>query len=106
MRTHVQRYNWVRDASGKQLFDVGILDDGTLHNPNGYPDDIVRSSVLAANQRRHDRASAAAKKAAKTRAARRERDVYRTAEKIVGGHQIGPRNKCAICRKGLGAPET
>jgi hypothetical protein len=30
------RYKWVKHE-GVRLYDVGILADGSLHNPNGYP---------------------------------------------------------------------
>ena len=55
------RYNSVRHEGGR-LFNVGILADGSLYNPNGYPADVVRAAVLAADIRRHERASQAAKK--------------------------------------------
>ncbi|MGA8654376.1 MAG: hypothetical protein WB677_27810, partial [Xanthobacteraceae bacterium] len=67
------------NEGGGMLFDVGILDDGTLHNPKGYPDDQVRAAVLAAEARRrerqHERRSAGAKKAAITRARRKEKRI-------------------------------
>ena len=50
----MSKYNWVRH-NGEKLFDVGILPDGTLHNPRGYPDEDVRSAVLAADARRRER---------------------------------------------------
>jgi hypothetical protein len=34
-----------------RLCDAGILPDGTLHNPGGYPDDIVRAAVHAEGER-------------------------------------------------------
>ena len=57
------RYKWV-NHEGERLYEVGILADGTLHNPRGYPDDVVRAAVLAADARKHERRSRAAKKAA------------------------------------------
>ena len=41
--TSMSRYRWVYHNEAK-LYDVGILPDGTLHNPRGYPDDDVRSA--------------------------------------------------------------
>jgi hypothetical protein len=38
-----------------------VYHDNARHNPNGYPEDIVRTAVLAADTRRHERRSAAAK---------------------------------------------
>jgi hypothetical protein len=100
-------YRWVYHHNGRdmeRLYDVGILADGTLHNPRGYPDDVVRAAVLAADERRHMRRSEAAKKAAVTRAERQRKLIYRIADRIVSGHDIGPRANCAICGKGLGDP--
>jgi hypothetical protein len=83
------------------LRNVGILADGTLHNPNGYPEDVVRSAVLAAIEREKKRMSDAAKKAAVTRAIRMERRVYEVDRKLGLGHKYGPRASCYICGKGL-----
>jgi hypothetical protein len=100
------KYKWVYGPDGKTLWSVGILSDGTLHNPNGYPDDVVRDAVLAANARWHERRRDAAKKAAVTRQRRQLRRVNETAQKIVTGHNIGPRSNCAICGRGLGDTES
>jgi hypothetical protein len=37
----MSRYRWVHYETGK-LFSVGIQSDGTLFNPNGYPEDVFR----------------------------------------------------------------
>ncbi len=96
---------WKRAWYGaKLLFNVGILDDGTLHNPNGYPDDIVRAAVLGAEARRHERRSESAKKAAETRRARRDRKVQQIAERARQGQGIGNRSHCYVCGKSLGDP--
>src|SRR5262245_24430514 len=98
--TRVSRWRSVRHGN-RQLFDVGIEADGSLYNPNGYPDDVVRAAVLAADERRHARRSAVAKLAAQTRRARTERRVYDVAKRIVAGHVFGPGYECAICGRGL-----
>jgi hypothetical protein len=84
------------------LRDVGILADGTLFNPNGYPEDVVRSAVLAAIEDGKKRRSDAAKKAGVTRAIRMKRRVYEVVQKLGLGHKYGPRASCYICGKGLG----
>jgi hypothetical protein len=91
--------------NGEQLFNVGILPDGRLYNPRGYPEDVVRAAVTAADARRHERRSHAAKKAAATCAVRKERLVHEIAKRYVAGEKIGPRNYCAICGKKLSASE-
>jgi hypothetical protein len=68
------KYRWIRHGD-QQLLHVGILADGTLHNPNGYPDDLVREAVLVADERRRARRSVSAKKAAETRRRRTEKKV-------------------------------
>ena len=35
-----------------RLWNVGINADGSLHNPHNYPEDLVRTAVLAANAQR------------------------------------------------------
>jgi hypothetical protein len=87
-----------------KYYSVGILDDGSLHNPNGYPEDVVRALVLAANARRHRRRSMAAKEAAATRARRQEQSIQQTAKRITESAKVGPRSNCVICGRGLGDP--
>ena len=101
----MSRYKWVRHEGGK-LYEVGILADGALYNPRGYPEDVVRAAVLAADQRRHERRSHAAQKAAGTRRGRQHNKVYAIARHIVGGRKIGPRSHCAVCGRGLDDPQS
>jgi hypothetical protein len=106
-QTPASKWKWVYHIHDRtKLYQVGILADGTLHNPNGYPEDVVRESVRAAYEKRHQRRSEAAQKAAVTRKKRQERKVYQTAERIVGGHKLGPRLRCVICNKGLADQES
>ena len=113
----MSKYRWVyqRDSAGKilsddagrdlKLNDVGIRDDGTIHNPNDYPEELVRKAVLAADAARHERHSQAAKKGAETRRARQKGRTSSAAERMLGGPKtFGPRITCAICGKGLGDP--
>ena len=93
-------YNWVTHE-GKKLFKIGILADGTLHNPNGYPDDVVRAAVLAADARKHDRRSRASKKAAATNSERRTLKVRIIARRLVVGQATGPASRCYVCRRKL-----
>src|SRR4051794_16892456 len=93
-------YKWVHHE-GRTLYDVGILPDVRLHNPRGYPDDKVRVAVPAADARRHERRSNAAKKAAVTRASRQEKKVQKVAERVAAGQGIGAQEWCYICGKSL-----
>jgi hypothetical protein len=85
-----------------RYYKVGLNGDGTLHNPNGYPEDIVLPLVMAAIEKRKKRRSESAKKAAQTRAIRLERKVYEVVQKLRLGHKYGPRTTCIICSTGLG----
>jgi hypothetical protein len=100
------KYKWVHGPNSERLYEVGILADGTLHNPRGYPDDVVREAALAANARRHARRSEAAKEAAKTRDERQERRVWQIAERVVKKQQTGPRRHCFVCGRGLADPQS
>jgi Family of unknown function (DUF6011) len=99
------KYKWVRSGVDT-LFAVGILADGSLHNPNGYPEDVVRTAVLAADARHHERRSAAAQKAGRTRLARQQMRVGEAAKRFVAGQGTGKRRTCWICGRGLGDPES
>jgi hypothetical protein len=93
-------YKWVFHGN-ERLYDVGIRKDGTLHNPRGYAEDVVRQAVIAADERAHKARSEAAKKAAQTRKERQGREVYRAAQAIIEGRNFQPRNSCRICGKGV-----
>jgi len=100
-------YKWVLHPGGSGVLrSVGILPDGTLHNPNGYPEDLVRAAVEAANERRRKKRSEAAAKAAATRAARRERKVAEVVAKLKAGGHLSPGDYCEICKKHLDDPES
>jgi hypothetical protein len=97
------RYKWVYHDDTK-LYEVGILADGTLHNPRGYPEDVVRAAVLAADARRHERRSKAAEKAGETRRRRQHLRTAAVARRILAGQGIGAQQRCAICGRGLDDP--
>jgi uncharacterized protein DUF6011 len=99
------KWVWVNDSHDR-LFDVGILADGSLYNPRGYPPEIVRNAVLKAIERQHEWQSQAAKKAAVTRARCRGKKIYAVIKKLQLGHKYGPANHCVICGKELGDPES
>ncbi|SRR5258707_4226800 len=105
MSQDTRRWKWVRHE-GVRLDDIGVNPDGSLHNPNGYPAGTVRAAVAAAEQRSHDRRSAAATKAAGTRRIRQEKRVYDAARRIASGEAVGPRRACLICGRGLDDPES
>jgi hypothetical protein len=91
---------------GVQYASVGINPDGTLHNPNGYPEDKVRAAITFACDRRHQRRSEAARKAAETRARRRERKVTEIVTLLRSGGRLTPAANCRICRRPVDDPES
>ena len=99
-------YRWIYTSDNKQkLRDVGILPDGTLHNPNNYPEDLVRETIASAERRRHERRSNAAKQAAITREKPKQLMVWKVARRLLRSEQIKPSPNCVICGKGLGDRE-
>lgn len=100
------RWKWIyhnaeRPDLRERLYDIGINADGTLHNPNGYPDADVRAAIAGAEERARQRRQEAAAKAAVTRRRRRERKVYEVAQRIATGGTYGPATACVICGRGL-----
>jgi hypothetical protein len=91
---------------GQTLYDIGVHDDGTLKNPRGYPEDVVREAVQAAEQRRAEKRREAAGKAAVTRRRRREKKVLSVARTILERNGIGRRGNCAICNRTLSDEES
>jgi hypothetical protein len=93
---------WSRIYYQCQTFEsVGVLRDGSLHNPNGYDEALVRQAIREATERLQKRRSEAAKRAALTRERRHQRRVYEIARRIVARESLGPREHCACCGKGL-----
>jgi hypothetical protein len=60
-------YRDINSSEFGYLYDIGVLDDGSLHNPKGYPEDQVRAVLAWAAEKRRKRRSDPAKKAAVTR---------------------------------------
>jgi len=104
----MSRYTWVRKSGTDSgtLSKVGIDADGSLWNPNGYPEDEVRRAVEEANQRRKEVRSEAAKKAAVTRKLRVEKKTYEFAQRLKDTGHLTPSKHCLICRKRCSDPES
>jgi hypothetical protein len=77
------------------------LADETLHNPNGYPEGLVRAAVTAADARRHERRSASAKKAVQKRAASANNTELPKSRLGYWQGKHTPGNNCAICGRFL-----
>ncbi|MGA7324073.1 MAG: DUF6011 domain-containing protein [Rhodomicrobium sp.] len=93
-------FRWIRHKA-EILRDVGFNADGNLHNPNGYPEEIVRVAVSDAIARGKARRKEASAKAIVTRKRRRDNRVHSIAAKFLRNESIGPQHKCCICRRAL-----
>lgn len=93
-------FRWVKHKA-EILRDVGFNADGSLHNPNNYPEEIVRAAVSDAIARGKGRRKDAAAKAIVTRKRRRDNRVHSIASKFLRNENIGPQHKCCICRRAL-----
>jgi Family of unknown function (DUF6011) len=100
-------YNGKTTYLGERFYQVGILPDGTLYNPNGYDEASVRAAVEAADAYLHERRARAAKQAAVTRRARVEARVYAVVKRWQElGALPGPRPNCYCCGRGLDDPQS
>ena len=103
----MSKYKWVwtADKFGK-LWSVGINEDGSLHNPNSYPEDQVREAVEFADARRTERRQKSAAKGAATRKRRHELKISKVREGLAIGRVYGPSARCVCCGRGLSDPES
>jgi hypothetical protein len=99
------KYRWIT-IGGERFYDVGLLPDGSLHNPNGYPEDDLRAAIETAQRREHEQRSEAAKRAAETRRKRKDRKLYEVIERYLEEGHLQPASHCVLCGKGLGDPES
>ena len=91
---------------GQTLHHIGIKIDGTLWNPNGYPEGMVRTAIAGAEARAHERRSKAAHKAAATRARRRVLKINRIVQEYQAKGVLQPARTCRICSRGLSDQES
>jgi hypothetical protein len=103
-------WKWVRHPDGRRILNPEVLHDGhtitsaTSGNVTAAAE-IVRA-VFVARQAFHERRSRAAKKAAETRARRKELQVYRIAKELLAGGCLLPSSHCRICKKAVTDPES
>jgi hypothetical protein len=102
---HYHRWQWI-SRNGERLSSVGINPDGTLWNPNGYPEDVVRAAVLWADELKCARLKEGAQKAAKTRKRRHEIKLQAIVKKLLRDENIGPSTHCVLCKKELSDPQS
>jgi len=92
------------------MSSIGINYDGSLRNPNGYPEDVVRAAVLWADEKHRAEITESRKKgaqqAAKTRKRRHEIKLRAIVNKMLRDEQIGPSTHCVLCKKQLSDPQS
>ncbi len=77
-----------------RLCNIGTNRDGTLFNPNRYPEGLVRAAMV------YRQKEIAAQQAA-TRKSRHEKKVYEIVEGLRLGKKYGPADRCVCCKKDL-----
>lgn len=95
------RKHWIRWSRLGDYRDVGINEDGSLHNPNGHPEEPVCAAIADALEAERRRRSAGARIASTTRAERHEKQLYRAARRVLEGLQVANSTHCDICKKAL-----
>lgn len=98
------RHDGVRVDSPVVEHDGRQITSATADGPH-TPDTIARA-VLGALRQLHVRWSAAAHKAAATRARRQELRVYRVARAVLQHNGIRPGRTCAVCGYALADPDS
>lgn len=102
-------YRWL-SHNGEYLSSVGINSDGTLWNPNGYREDIVRAAVLRADEEYRAEITKnrkeGAQQAAQTRKRRHKIKLQAIVKKMLRDEHIGPSTHCVLCKKQLSDPQS
>jgi hypothetical protein len=85
-----KRYSYVFH-NGRTLTRIGRNKDGTLWNPDGHPEDLVREVVEGLERKAAERRSKSAREAAVTRQRRQHNRIWSAAKAILSGQGIGER---------------
>jgi hypothetical protein len=103
LRGKETRWHWVRHEGRRIMQPVLRMDGGVIaeaSSADSTPPAVVVRAVLQALQHRHERRSAAATRAAVTRAKRQERLVYEAAQRL-REQMLTRRSHCRICGRAL-----
>lgn len=92
-----QRWNWI-DHNGTKITNPKI-ENGVGTADGDHPELLILEALVGTNRRWAARRSAAAKKAAVTRAERVEKLVYQEANALLAGRGFRPGLRCWICGK-------
>jgi hypothetical protein len=101
----LKHYHWSTTSyNGRTFYHIGINYDGSLYNPNGYPEDDARAAALAADERKNKELIEARKRGVVTRQRRKEQRIANIARDYLLGKHIGNLSDCAICGRRLTDP--
>ena len=99
---HIEGYGLPYWSEEEGMADISMSRDGTIDNPNGYPEEDVRTALRNLVGRYLQAVSDRAKKAAETRKRRVEKKVYEVAQRILDGKPgLSGRKSCYVCGKGF-----
>jgi hypothetical protein len=98
------RWRWVYSRNGEIFYRTWINQDGSLHNPNGYPEEVARAAALWADEQKHQKLIEGRKRGVETAKRRREQRIAKITRDFLFGKHIGNLSHCAICSKALGDP--
>jgi Family of unknown function (DUF6011) len=101
-----RKWSWwyLQDERRTSYARIGINEDGSLYNPNGYPEEIIRPLVDRAVERKKQELIESRKQAVEKRQWREQLRVYTAAKYIQEERSLGPRDSCYVCRKRLKDP--
>jgi hypothetical protein len=87
-----------------EFCQIAIREDGSLWNPNKYPEEAVRQAIAAAEAQLAARKQESIRRGVETRRRRREQRIWAAAETLRKGAGIGRRSDCFCCAKALTDP--
>lgn len=102
MKGELKHYSYrLVGRNGQTFHNIGINKDGSLWNPNGYPEEEARAAALYADEKRHQRRIEARKRGVETAKRRREERIAKITRDFLLGKHIGNLDHCANCGKAL-----
>ena len=105
----VERWKWIRTDRGRMNSPALWFENGAVVRTEAdgefTPDEITRG-IYEALRRRREKARQAAKKAAVTRARRRELKVQKVVQGYLETGKLFPTKKCRVCGRALNDSES
>lgn len=101
----MSKYRWIRQ-NGKKYLAVGIEENGSLFNPNNYPEEELRAALIQTEANAHLRRSEASKRSAITRRKREEKKIHQYVKLMLEDQEIPYTTHCYICGRYLQEEES